>query len=118
MIYLFRLPIIFGGAVIVTAGSVIAGIGFDLHPSGSASSRQAGMPKSAPVTAVPTAGWYVAHPNIANRDEARCGDNAAILSSAACQNVESAEEQLLADEMHNAALSNRGSAKRNTMKSP
>jgi len=115
---LSRLQVIFGVAVIVAAGGVITKVGYDMHLSGSASSRPTGVPQPASIAAVHTAGWYVAHPDIAKEDDARCGDNAATISPAACQNVESAEEQLFADEMRSAALSNNTSAKPNATKAP
>ncbi len=113
-----RLQIIFGVAVIVAAGAVIAGIGYDIDLSGSAPSGQTGVPQPAPVAAVHTAGWYVAHPDIAKQDDARCGDDAATISPAACQNVELAEEKMLADEMRNAVLSNSASVKPNAIQAP
>jgi len=113
-----RLQIIFGVAVIVAAGVVITKVGYDMHMSGSASYRPTGVPQPASIAVVHTADWYVAHPDIAKQDDARCGDNAATISLAACQNVESAEEQLLADEMRNAVSSNSTSVKPNAIQAP
>ncbi len=116
MIYPSRLQIIIGLAVIIAGTGVIVGVDFNLRSSRNAASGQAGI--STPAAAVHTASWYVAHPAIAKSDEARCGDNAASISPAACQNVESAEEQLLADEMHQAAMSNSANAKPNAAPAP
>ncbi len=60
---------------------------------------------------VHTKAWYVAHPDIAKEDEARCGNNAASISEAACQNDASAENQLLEIELGNAAAENSAAAK-------
>lgn len=116
MIYPSRLQIIIGLAVIIAGTGVIIGVDFNLRSSRNAAPGQVG--RSIPAAAVHTASWYVAHPAIAKSDEARCGDNAASISPAACQNVESAEEQLLADEMHQAAMSNSENAKPNAAPAP
>ena len=116
MMYPSRLPIVIGAAVVVAAGGVMIGIDYDMSLSGNAVSGQAGI--SAPAVAVHTASWYVAHPAIAKRDETNCGDNAASMPLAACQNIESAEEQLLADELHQAAMSNSANAKPNAAQAP
>ncbi len=116
MIYPSRLQIIIGLAVIIAGTGVIVGVDFNLRSSRNAASGQAGI--STPTATVHTASWYVAHPVIAKMDEARCGDNAPSISRAACQNVESAEEQLLADEMHQAAMSNSAVAKPNAVPAP
>ncbi|MCU4162115.1 hypothetical protein AiwAL_18845 [Acidiphilium sp. AL] len=116
MMYPSRLQIIIGAVVIIAAGGVTIGIDYDMRLSGNAISGQAGI--SAPAAAVHTASWYVAHPAIAKRDETNCGDNAASISPAACQNIESAEEQLLADELHQAAMSNSAKAKPNAAQAP
>lgn len=118
MIYPSRLQIIVGAVTVVVAGGAIASVDYDMHPSGNATSRREDMSLLAPVAAVHTASWYASHPAIAKRDEARCGDNAAAISPAACQNVESAEEQLLADAMSKAAVLNGASSNSNAMKSP
>jgi hypothetical protein len=70
---------------------------------------QPGISLIAPAATVHTADWYVAHPTVAKEDEERCGDDAASISPAACQNVESAEQELLATEMKSTAAAN-GSA--------
>ncbi|MCB5945154.1 hypothetical protein LI953_10395 [Acidocella sp. KAb 2-4] len=116
MIYPSRLQIIIGLAVIIAGTGVIVGIDFNMRSSRNAAPSQAGI--SAPAATVHTASWYVANPAIAKRDEARCGDNAASISQAACQNVESAEEQLLADEMHQAAISNSANTNPNAAAAP
>lgn len=116
MIYPSRLQVIIGLAVIIAGTGVIFGVDFNMRSSRNEASGQAGL--STPAAAVHTANWYVAHPAIAKRDEARCGDNAASISQAACQNVESAEEQLLADEMHQAAMSNSANANPNAAAAP
>ncbi|WP_284259128.1 hypothetical protein [Acidocella aquatica] len=116
MIYPSRLQIIIGVAVIIAETGVILGVDFNMRSSRNAAPGQARM--SVPAADVHTASWYVAHPAIAKSDEARCGDNAASISQAACQNVESAEEQLLADEMHRAAMSNSANAKPNAAPAP
>lgn len=116
MMYPSRLQIIIGMAVIVAAGGVIIGIDYKMRVSGNATSGQAGI--SGLAAAVHTASWYVAHPAIAKRDETNCGDNAASIPTAACQNVESAEEQLLADQLHQAAMSNSANAKPNAAPAP
>ncbi len=116
MMYPSRLQMIIGMAVIVSAGGVIIGVDYNRHQSINAASGQTGL--SVPVAVVHTASWYVAHPTIAKRDETICGDNAASISPAACQNVESAEEQLLADELHEAAMSNSANAKPNAAQAP
>jgi hypothetical protein len=116
MIYPSRLQIIIGLAVIIAGTGVIVGVDFNLRSSRNAASGQAGI--STPAAAVHTASWYVAHPAIAKSVEARCGDNADSISPAACQNVESAEEKLLADEMHQAAMSNSANDKPNAAPAP
>jgi hypothetical protein len=116
MIYQSRLQIIIGLAVIIAGTGGVIGVDFNMRSSRNAAPGQAGM--SVPAAAVHTASWYVAHPAIAKTDEARCGDNAASISQAACQNVESAEEQLLADEMHQAAMSNSANANPNAAAAP
>lgn len=116
MMYPSRLQMFIGMTVIVSAAGVIFGVDYNRHQSGNAASGQAGL--SVPAEVVHTASWYVAHPTIAKRDETICGDNAASISAAACQNVESAEEQLLADELHAAAMSNNANAKPNAAQSP
>ena len=116
MIYPSRLQIIIGLAVIIAGTGVIIGIDFNMRSSRNAAPGQAGI--SVPVAAVHTASWYVAHPAIAKIDEARCGDNAASISPVACQNVESAEEQLLADELHQAAMTNGANVKSNAAPAP
>ena len=116
MIYPSRLQIVIGAAVIIAAGGVMIGIDYDMRLSGNVISGPAGI--SVPAVAVHTAIWYVAHPAIAKRDETSCGDNAASMPLAACQNVESAEEQLLADQLHQAAMSNSTNAKPNAAQAP
>ena len=116
MMYPSRLQMIIGMAVIVSAGGIIFGVDQNRHQSGNAASGQASL--SFPAEVVHTASWYVAHPTIAKRDETICGDNAASISPAACQNVESAEEQLLADKLHAAAMSNSANTKPNAAQAP
>jgi hypothetical protein len=53
--------------------------------------------------AVHTADWYVGHPSILKQDEGRCAGDAATISQAACQNVDSADNELGVDEMEKAA---------------
>lgn len=118
MVYPTRLKVIIGLVAVVAMGSGIAGIEYSIHPPSRALLKQGEAPQSVPGASVHTANWYVAHPGIAKRDEVRCGSNAAMISSAACQNVESAEEQLLADEMQKAALSNSSSTKSSAVKAP
>jgi predicted alpha/beta hydrolase family esterase len=90
-----------GGAVVVIAQN---GRSFK-----TTATQPPGISLIAPAASVHTADWYVAHPTVAKEDEERCGDDAASISSAACQNVESAEQELLANEMKSAAAAN-GSA--------
>jgi hypothetical protein len=63
---------------------------------------------------VHTTAWYMAHPDIAKQDEARCGNDAASISEAACQNEASAENLLLENELRNAAAANSAAAKDQT----
>lgn len=118
MVYPTRLKIIIGLVVVVAVGSGIVGIEYSIHPPNRALLEQGEAPQSVPVASVHTANWYVAHPGIAKRDEVRCGSNAATISPAACQNVKSAEEQLLADKMQKAALSNSSLTKPTAVKAP
>lgn len=53
-----------------------------------------------------TEAWYVAHPDVAKQDEARCGGDAGSIPHAACQNVASAEEELLVQQLQNQAPAN------------
>jgi hypothetical protein len=112
------MQIIVSVVAIVGAGSLIGGIEYCAHRSGRTASGQGQVFEPSPTAIVHTASWYVAHPDIAKQDEARCGDNAATISQAACQNVEAAEEQLLAVQMRNAAAENSASTKSNAMKVP
>ncbi len=118
MFYPSRLQIIIGMVAIAGVSGLIGGIEYNAHHSGRNLSGQEQMFELPPTAIVHTASWYVAHPDIAKQDEARCGDNAATISQAACQNVESAEEQLLAIQMQNAAAANSASTKSNAMKVP
>jgi hypothetical protein len=52
---------------------------------------------------VHTADWYVGHPDVLKQDEGRCAGDAATISQAACQNVDSADNQLGVSEMQRAA---------------
>jgi hypothetical protein len=61
-------------------------------------------------SAVHTADWYVAHPDVLHQDEKRCAGDAATLSPAACQNVASADARLNVIEMQNAAAVNASAA--------
>jgi hypothetical protein len=107
-----------GVAAIASVSVLIGGIEYGVHRSGSALSVQGQIFELAPTAVVHTASWYVAHRDIAKQDEARCGDNAATISQAACQNVESAEEQLLADQMRSATTENSSSTKSSAVKVP
>jgi hypothetical protein len=53
--------------------------------------------------AIHTADWYVGHPDVLKQDEGRCAGDAATISQAACQNVDSADNQLGVGEMEKAA---------------
>ena len=57
---------------------------------------------------VHTADWYVAHPDMLKRDDAKCGGDAASISQAACQNAATADQRLLAAQLGQAAVSNAG----------
>jgi hypothetical protein len=118
MFYLTRIQIIIGVVAIAGVSGLIGSIEYGAHRSSSTVSGQGQVFELPPTAIVHTASWYVAHPDIARQDEARCGDNAATMSQAACQNVESAEEQLLAVQMRNAAAENSSSTKSNVMKAP
>ncbi len=91
----------------IIIASVIIGVGSGavIVIAGSDRDSLAPAAPSAP-DAVHTTAWYVAHPDIAKQDEARCGNNAATISEAACQNDASAENQLLENELGNAAAVN------------
>ena len=67
---------------------------------------------------VHTANWYVAHPDVLKTDEARCGGDAASIPLAACQNVATAEQTLLAQQLQSAAATNAALAKMPASKSP
>jgi hypothetical protein len=74
------------------------------------------VPMNPGVPIIHTEAWYVAHPNIAKQDEDRCGGDAASLPQAACQNVASAEEELLVQQLQTQATAN--SAPVNSPKAP
>ena len=118
MFYPSRIQIIVAVVAIAGVSGLIGGIEYSAHRSGRSISGQGQVFELSPTAIVHTASWYVAHPDIAKQDEARCGDNAATISQAACQNVESAEEQLLAVQMRNAAAQNNALTKSNAMKVP
>jgi hypothetical protein len=118
MFYPSRIQIIIGVVAIAGVSGLIGGIEYNAHRSDRTLSGQGQVFELPPTAIVHTASWYVAHPDIAKQDEGRCGDNAATISQAACQNVESAEEQLLAVRMRNAADENSSSTKSNAMKVP
>ncbi|MDE2342143.1 MAG: hypothetical protein KGL63_01905 [Betaproteobacteria bacterium] len=118
MFYPSRIQIIIGVVAIAGMGGLIGGIEYGAHRSGRTVSGQGEVFELPPTAIVHTASWYVAHPDIAKQDEARCGDNAATISRAACQNVESAEEELLANQMRNAAAENSSATNSNTTKVP
>ncbi|MDD2893565.1 MAG: hypothetical protein PHF20_06505 [Halothiobacillaceae bacterium] len=118
MFYPSRIQIVVAVVAIAGVSGLIGGIEYSVHRSGRSISGQGQVFEPPPTAVVHTASWYVAHPDIAKQDEVRCGDNAATISQAACQNVESAEEQLLAIQMRNAADQNNVPTKSNAMKVP
>jgi hypothetical protein len=63
------------------------------------------------IQVIHTTAWYVAHPDVAKKDEARCGNDAGSISEAACQNDASAEDKILETELSNAAAANEAAAK-------
>jgi len=61
--------------------------------------------------AVHSTAWYVGHPDILKQDEGRCAGDAATISRSACQNVDSADNQLGVIEMQKAAAQDGSSDK-------
>jgi hypothetical protein len=116
MFYPSKMQSIFGVLAVASVSGLLGGIEYGVHHSGRALSVHWQIFELAPTAVVHTASWYVAHPDIAKQDEARCGDNAATISQVACQNVESAEEQLLANQMRSAATENSSSTKSSAVK--
>jgi len=103
---LSRLKLVAGAAIVVTGAATIVVINRNsVFPNGISAGQGGLQPTSQPET-VNSTNWYVAHPDIAKRDEAKCGGNAGTIPQTACQNVESAEEQLLAQEMAQASAAN------------
>ena len=72
----------------------------------------------APSEMVHTADWYVAHPAVLKVDDARCGDDAASIPQAACQNAASADQRILAEQLGQAAAANANAAKSQPPKMP
>ena len=61
--------------------------------------------------AVHSTAWYVGHPDVLKQDEGRCAGDAATISPSACQNVDSADNQLGVIEMQKAAAQDGSSGK-------
>lgn len=114
----FGTKITIGILGIALGGGAIIVIGHQGRSLNSAAPDGQGVNLVVPPELVHTADWYVAHPDIAKQDEDRCGGDAASISPAACQNVASAEQQLLANEMKNAAAANGSVGANNNSKIP
>jgi hypothetical protein len=71
-----------------------------------------------PSETVHTADWYVAHPDVLKADDTRCGDDAASIPQAACQNAASADQRILAAQLGQAAAANANAAKSQPPKTP
>lgn len=71
-----------------------------------------------PSETVHTADWYVAHPDVLKADDARCGNDAASIPQAACQNAASADQKILAAQLGQAAAANANAAKSQPPKTP
>lgn len=107
------------GIGIVAAG-VIGGVAIIIVNHTSRPQLPASVSTNAllPAEIVHTADWYVAHPDVLKTDEARCGGDAASIPLAACQNVATAEQTLLAQQLKSAAAANAALAKTPASKSP
>jgi hypothetical protein len=114
----FGTKITIGILVIALGGGAVIVIGHQGRSSNATAPGAPGVSLAVPPELVHTAAWYVAHPDIAKQDEDRCGGDAASISPAACQNVASAEQQLLANEMKNAAAANEAASANNNSKTP
>ena len=110
--------IVIGVLVIAVGGGTVIVISQKGQFLRIAPTRQPGAALTSSPAAVHSADWYVAHPAIAKQDEDRCGEDAATISQAACQNVESAEQELLANEMKSAAATNGFAGSNNNAKTP
>jgi hypothetical protein len=100
------LNLVAGAAVIVIGAATIVAINRNSIFPEEISAGQGGPPPTSQPETVHSASWYVAHPDIAKQDEEKCGGDAGTIPQAACQNVESAEEQLLAQGLAQAAATN------------
>lgn len=107
------------GIGIIAAG-IIGGVAIIILNHSSQSQLPASVSANAlpPAEIVHTADWYVAHPDVLKTDEARCGGNAESIPPAACQNVATAEQTLLTQQLQSAAATNAALAKTPTSKSP
>jgi hypothetical protein len=112
------IKITIGILVIALGGGAVIVIGDQGRSSNTIGPGAPGVSLVVPPEPVHTAAWYVAHPDNAKQDEDRCGGDAASISPAACQNVASAEQQLFANEMKNAAAANGATGASNNSKTP
>jgi hypothetical protein len=103
-------------AIALAGGAVIVAESTGRH--GASPSVTTSLQFPASQQTVHTADWYVAHPDILKTDEARCGGDAASISPAACQNAASADQQLLAAQLQQAAVANAAAAKTSLPKTP
>jgi hypothetical protein len=95
--------------VVITAGSGSALLIYEDNGA-SVGPASAGIAIIQP-EAVHSTAWYVGHPDVLKKDEGRCAGDAATISQSACQNVDSADNQIGINEMEKASAQDGSSGK-------